>query len=81
MPSYVLAYYMKHVAFDTMIPKYTQFSLHTGKYPHLIVSGGAPPVEDSPENETVLNFGHVAVGKNVEKWIELKNLSPVSGSF
>ena len=52
--------------------------LSSGKYPHLLVAGGSTATDDAPDNETVLNFAHVAVGRHSEKWIELKNLSPVS---
>jgi len=33
---------------------------------------------NSPHFELLVNFGSVPVGKNVDKWIEVINLSPVT---
>lgn len=48
-----------------------------GKYPYLVVSAGGTP-STSTNFQTVVDFGTVAIGKTVEKWIDLQNLTPVS---
>ncbi|XP_050388962.1 cilia- and flagella-associated protein 65 [Patella vulgata] len=54
-----------------------------GKYPHILVSASGKPVNNlKQENlESIINFGTVAVGSSVQKWMELHNLSPVRVPF
>ena len=49
-----------------------------GKFPHLLVPAcGKVPSGMTKGLETIVNFNEVIVGKAEEKWIELKNMSPV----
>ncbi|XP_013412505.1 cilia- and flagella-associated protein 65-like [Lingula anatina] len=54
-----------------------------GKYPHLLVSSVGKPVEElnRDDKEAVAHFGEIPVGKSVEKFVELHNLSPVNAPF
>jgi len=47
-----------------------------GKYPHLTVASDGITI-NSPHFELLVDYGSVPVGQNVEKWIEVINLSPV----
>eukprot|EP00118_Oscarella_pearsei_P004948 m.21985 g.21985 ORF g.21985 m.21985 type:complete len:1729 (+) comp28260_c0_seq1:44-5230(+) len=49
-----------------------------GKFPHLVVSVSSGKVT---QGEVVVNFGQVAVETVAEKWLELKNTSPVNAPF
>ena len=50
-----------------------------GKFPHLLVpTCGRVPNNMAKGLETIVNFNEVIVGQAEEKWIELKNMSPVS---
>ncbi len=53
--------------------------MFSGKFPHLLVSSSKKVSGDKGSSlEAVIDFGKVAVGQAMEKWIELNNLSPVS---
>jgi hypothetical protein len=54
--------------------------LFPGKYPHLLVSCSGKKSKDltADDTEAVVNFGKVVIGKTVEKWVDIHNLSPVS---
>ena len=52
-----------------------------GKYPHLLVTGSITAGVPQGDNEAIVSFNDVSVGETVEKWIELKNLSPVNAPF
>ncbi|XP_064646085.1 cilia- and flagella-associated protein 65-like isoform X2 [Lineus longissimus] len=54
-----------------------------GKYPHLLVSCSGKKSKDlsAEDTEAVLNFGKVVIGKTVEKWVDIHNLSPVNAPF
>ena len=51
-----------------------------GKFPHLAVSASSSQGAKNAvgEGEVIVNFGHVAVETVAEKWLKLKNMSPVS---
>ncbi|XP_048390683.2 cilia- and flagella-associated protein 65 isoform X2 [Stegostoma tigrinum] len=55
----------------------------TAKYPHLLVSTLNEESQTSSQEDTqsILNFGHVAVGSTVMKFMEIHNFSVVSSSF
>ena len=45
-----------------------------GKYAHLVATGNADPCRGC---ECLVDFGNVAVSSSAERWIDLKNFSPV----
>ncbi|XP_072436052.1 cilia- and flagella-associated protein 65 [Chiloscyllium punctatum] len=53
------------------------------KYPHLLVSALNEQSQTSSREDTqsILNFGHVAVGSTVMKYLEIHNFSVVNSSF
>ncbi|XP_019617941.1 PREDICTED: cilia- and flagella-associated protein 65-like [Branchiostoma belcheri] len=53
-----------------------------GKFPHIVVrTEGKDTQTFGATAETLVDFGTVPVGKSVEKWVELQNLSPVKAAF
>ncbi|XP_078085417.1 cilia- and flagella-associated protein 65 [Mustelus asterias] len=53
------------------------------KYPHLLVSarGELSQTSEQEDTQSVLNFGHVAIGSAVEKYMEIHNYAMVNTSF
>ncbi|XP_072325408.1 cilia- and flagella-associated protein 65 isoform X1 [Scyliorhinus torazame] len=53
------------------------------KYPHLLVSalGELSQTTGQEDTQSILNFGHVAIGSAVEKYMEIHNYSMVDTSF
>ncbi len=50
-----------------------------GKFPHLMVpDAGKQSFTNTNPLESVIDFGDVCIGSSSEKWIEVRNISPVS---
>lgn len=54
-----------------------------GKFPHLLVSSSGKDAKqlDRSNTEAVVDFGEIPVGKSIEKYVELHNLSAVNAPF
>ena len=64
---------------DSSVASVTNFE-GIAKYPHITVINASPtiPLSEMQYCKAMLDFGRVSIGKTEEKWIEIRNLAPVT---